>query len=545
METSIITVPVAKLVSSTDRKYGGEGNIETLAQSIKEIGIIHPMAVKEIADKKGYYRVIAGRRRYEAVKSLGWKIVDVKLYEDDANEESIALAENVNRDDMHPLDEAETFRRQLDRGMDVEEIAKYYSRSISGIYQRIRLTNLIDSVKVMFRDGKINLSGAALIASLPEEDQGKFVKKYGDKTVDKWELCNFMRAIQKMVIRHVIDDQCRGCKKRTYNTVPGLFDEYSSLEDVCFNSECYAQKWHALIGRLIAEQAGETENYIILNRGLPEFIPRKSKTMKIGEKEYSLLPHNSYSWKETNKKSKAKTAWVVSLDWHMSSGAYDVKVSRVTYEKSERQSYSSSYTPTPVDPIKKFMIDLLPEIKPEEQKSIADMMEKKHPYPWNFFSDIRETLLAMIVSKRLKEESKENVAAVYMMSKFSGNDKEGNWHEIDPEYQGLFETIFGKGFSLDKIPRDPMIEKIFKFIIALSIDNRNMPELNDSEDKWARSEESLFWKFAQITKEEYCGMYRELLTTAIREEIGKGDKPADEPEDNAPDISMDDSAGDE
>jgi len=537
METNIITVPVAKLISSTDRKYGGEGNIETLAQSIKEI---HPMAVKESTEKKGYYRVIAGRRRYEAVKALGWKIVDVKLYEDDANEEAIALAENVNRDDMHPLDEAETFRRQLDRGMDVEEIAKYYSRSISGIYQRIRLTNLIDSVKVMFRDGKINLSGAALIASLPEDDQGKFVKKYGDKTVDKWELCNFMRSIQKMVIRHVIDDQCRACKKRTYNTVPGLFDEYSSLEDVCFNGECYAKKWHELIGRLIAEQAGETENNIILNRGLPEFIPRKSKTMKIGEKEYNLLPPNGHSWKETNKKSKAKTAWVVSLDWHMSSGAYDVKVLRVTYEKCERQSYSSSYNPTPVDPVKKFMIDQLPEIKPEEQKSIAAMMEKKHPYPWGFFTDIKETLLTMIISKRLKEESKENIAAVYIMSKFSGDDEKGNWHEIDPDYQELFETILGKGFSLDKIPREPMIEKIFTFMTALSIDNRVMPELNDSEEKWAKNVETLFWKFAQVTREEYCSMYRELLTAAIREEMGKGDKPPDEPQDEDVDVSMGD-----
>jgi len=163
MEAATIKVPVGKIISSTDRKYGGEGKIETLAQSIEQHGLIHPLAVKESAEKKGCYRVIAGRRRYEAVKLLGWKNVEVTVYADDADDAAIALAENVNREDMHPLDEAETFKRLQDEGKTVEEIAKYYSRTVSGIYHRIRLTNLIDGIKMMFRDGKIKLSGAAYI----------------------------------------------------------------------------------------------------------------------------------------------------------------------------------------------------------------------------------------------------------------------------------------------------------------------------------------------------------------------------------------------
>ena len=188
METYIVDVPIKNIESVTDRIHGGEGSIETLAQSIKVVGMIHPPAVKELPDNKGHYRIIAGRRRFAAAKSLGWKKLEVIVHSEKADDEAIALAENVNREDMHPLDEAEKFKREVDSGKKVEEIAKYYARSISGIHQRIRLTLLIDGIKTMFRDGRINLSGAALIASLPEDDQEKFLKKYGDRKADKWEI---------------------------------------------------------------------------------------------------------------------------------------------------------------------------------------------------------------------------------------------------------------------------------------------------------------------------------------------------------------------
>jgi ParB family chromosome partitioning protein len=157
METVIIKAPMGKIEFTSDRTHGGEGNIETLAQSIKALGIIHPPAAKELADNKGHYRIIAGRRRCAAAKLLGWKSIEIIVHPAKADEEAIALAENVNREEMHPLDEAERFRREMDSGKSAEEVARYYARSVSGIHQRVRLTNLVDGIKTMFRDGKMNL----------------------------------------------------------------------------------------------------------------------------------------------------------------------------------------------------------------------------------------------------------------------------------------------------------------------------------------------------------------------------------------------------
>ena len=517
METVTIRVPIGKVISSTDRKYGGEGNLETLAKSMETHGLIHPPAVKETPDNKGHYRVIAGRRRHAAAKLLGWKNIEVTVYPEKADDEAIALAENVNREDMHPLDEAETFKRQIEAGKSVEEVAKHYARSTSGIHQRIRLTNLIDGIKTMFRDGKINLSGAALIASLPEEDQEKFFKKHGEKNVDNWEVKNFLGSVRRSPLQHILDKECGKCKKRTHNTTPGLFDDFHSLEDVCFDGDCYAKKWQSLIAGLIAEQSGETGKNIIFGNGIPQFYSKKATSVTIGGEEHTLLSANKYAWKVTNKKGKANTAWLVSLVW--SSGSYKLKASRVSYEELKRQSYNS-YS-TPLDPVKTFMVDQLPNLTQEEQKAVAEKVEKKFQSSWQFKNGIKEALLDTIIEKMLQEKSKENLAAMYISEKRGGEDDEGNWHEFDPDYQSLFDKIFGSSgiTKLSDIQSNPMLEKVFMFLIATGLRTNDLPDLDDDDEEWAQTEQSLFWKFAQIDKELYLQLYREILDEAVSSAI--------------------------
>jgi ParB/RepB/Spo0J family partition protein len=526
----IIKIPISKIESLTDRIYGGIGDIKVLAESINAVGIIHPPAVKELTDKKGYYRIIAGRRRVEAAKSLGWKNIEVTLHPKNADEEAIALAENVNREDMHPLDEAEKFKREVDSGKTVDEVAKLYARSISGIQQRLRLTKLLDGIKTMFRDGKINLSGAALIASLPEEDQEKFLKKFADKnSIGTWEITNFISSVQRFKIKHVADKKCEKCKTRTFISTPGLFEDYNNLEDVCFNQECYAEKWKALIGKLIAKEEtkekGKTDTKIILNRGIPNFLPPKTKAMTIGDVEYTLLPQNNYSWNEAKGKTASNTAWLVSEEWFQSSGSYDVKAKRVKYETANKVNYSgsSSSKAEQNDPIKTFYIDLLPEIKPEEKKDIAEKMKKKHEYAWHFFNDIEKGIMETIIDKRLHSEDKESVAALFVEENCEGEGK-----TIDPDYQPLFDMVFGTGFDISQIPTEPYFDKLFRVLLAISLENEGLPGLRDTEEEWQDTEKTIFWRFAQITREEYTEYYKKLLTEAIRMETS-GVAAADEP----------------
>jgi ParB/RepB/Spo0J family partition protein len=524
METVIIKIPIGKIEFTSDRAYGGEGNIETLAQSIDAVGIIHPPAVKELADKKGHYRIIAGRRRYLAAKLLGWKNIEAILHPEKADDEAIALAENVNREDMHPLDEAEKFKREIDSGKTAKEVAKYYARSVSGIHQRVRLCKLIDGIKTMFRDGRINLSGAALIASFPNEDQEKFFKKYGEKKADQWEIKTFLGTVQCFKIKHIADNKCAKCKNRTYNSTPDLFEDYSGFEDVCFDQECYADKWKNLIGKLIAAQDAKTDSKIILNRGIPDFLPKKTKAVTIRDVEYTLLPQSDYSWNETKKKSTTNTAWLISLEWFQTSGSYDVKAARVEYKVAEKVSYSRTSSSEPEDPVHTFMIDLLPDIAPEDKKEIAEIMQKRHEYPYSFFRQVSERLMETIINKRLHEEDKESMTALYLAAELGTTDREGIWHEISPDYQGLFDTLFEKKFELSQLPKEPWVEKIFKILIAFNVETNDLPELRDDDAEWKQHETTLFWRFAQMTKEEYIALYKRILTEAIVAEVNAPEK---------------------
>jgi ParB family chromosome partitioning protein len=263
-EERFTSVAVKAIVSESNRKHGGMGNLEVLAASIKAEGLISPPTVTAVED--GTYRIVAGRRRVEAVRLLKWEEVPVRIIDEaDVDRiESIGLAENVNRQEMHPLDEAEYFKKLLENGTDIKDIAAEFDHSISGIHHRVRLCNLQDEVKAMFREGKIKLSGAALLASLPADDQAKFTKKYEKKnSVNKWDISDFIHKAQHRVITWIADKRCEKCENRTYNTDPGLFDDFGTLEDVCFDQDCYAGKWKKLIGNLIAKESisQRTENY--------------------------------------------------------------------------------------------------------------------------------------------------------------------------------------------------------------------------------------------------------------------------------------------
>jgi ParB/RepB/Spo0J family partition protein len=505
-------VPVKDIVSESNRKHGGMGNIDILAKSIKVEGLINPPTVVDCGD--GTYRIIAGRRRIAAVRQLKWKEVFVRIIdESDADRlESIGLSENVNRQKMHPLDEAELFKKKLDAGEDIKNVAAYYDRSISGIHHRVRLCDLREELQGMFRDGRLSLSGAALIASLPDGNQEKFFKKYGEKNPEIWEINGFIHQVQHCTLSCIADKACEKCKKRTHNTTPGLFEDISYLEDVCLDGDCYAGKWRSLIAARIAqhEDVLRTENNIILSRSIPKFLPPKAGTVTLNDIEYTLLAPDKYIQIEAKKKTKGETAWVVDID---RSG---VTVKRTGYKEYDR---NAGYRNASSDPVKEFLIGQVPGVAIEDQKTVAEKVKEKYEYSWQFTNAVKQDLLAAIVSKRLTEETRENLAAAYLTAKRSIEDDDGKSYEIDPEYAGIFETIFSPDgiTKFTDIPVNPLIQKLFLFLTATGINAHYLPDIDDSEGQWAENEKSLFWKFAQLTREEYISLYQGVLFGKINE----------------------------
>ena len=245
---SMQRIAIKDIALDDDRRIGGKGSLETLKTSIEKVGLINPITVRKSKEGNFPYTIIAGRRRVEAATLLNWLEIDALVYEtDEATDDSyfthVALAENVNRLDLHPLDEGAQYARLLKEAYSLEDLAAYFDRSISHIYQRMKLCNLIDDAREIFRNGQIKISTAAKIASLPKQVQKEIVSALkkelqwaGDheKTID--------RVIGQMM-RMPLDFPCEACEqctaKRTHYGNAALFPEYHDRCDYCMDSRCY------------------------------------------------------------------------------------------------------------------------------------------------------------------------------------------------------------------------------------------------------------------------------------------------------------------
>ena len=259
---SMQRIAIKDIALDDDRRIGGKGSLETLKTSIEKVGLINPITVRKSKEGNFPYTIIAGRRRIEAAILLDWTEIDAVVYEaDEATDDSyfthVALAENVNRLDLHPLDEGAQYARLLKEEYSLEDLAAYFDRSISHIYQRMKLCNLIEDAREIFRNGQIKISTAAKIASLPKQVQKEIVSALkkelqwaGDheKTID--------RVIGQMM-RMPLDFPCEACEqctaKRTHYGNATLFPEYHDRCDYCMDSRCYEKNIRSFYQNAVSE----------------------------------------------------------------------------------------------------------------------------------------------------------------------------------------------------------------------------------------------------------------------------------------------------
>jgi ParB family chromosome partitioning protein len=145
-----------------------EGALNELAESIRAQGIMQPILVRALAgEAAGQYEIIAGERRFRAAKIAGLKEVPVLVREvADENAAIMALIENIQREDLNPLEEAHGVRRLLDDfGLTHEQAAQAIGRSRSATSNLLRLMNLADPVQTMLLAGDVDMGHArALLA---------------------------------------------------------------------------------------------------------------------------------------------------------------------------------------------------------------------------------------------------------------------------------------------------------------------------------------------------------------------------------------------
>lgn len=150
------------------KKFDEDGLLE-LSESIKQYGILQPLLVQ---DKKGYYEIIAGERRWRAAKLAGLKEVPV-IIRDLSEQEivEISLIENIQRENLNPIEEAQAYKKLMEEfHLKQDEIAERVSKSRTAVTNSMRLLKLSDKVQQMVIDEMISTGHARCLISIENQD---------------------------------------------------------------------------------------------------------------------------------------------------------------------------------------------------------------------------------------------------------------------------------------------------------------------------------------------------------------------------------------
>lgn len=169
--TSENKLPINEIVPNKDqpRKTFDQGALQELADSISQHGVLQPLLVRPLPE--GGYQLVAGERRWRASKMAGLKEVPVVIKElSDVETMEIAIIENLQREDLNPIEEAEGLQALIDRcGFTQEDIAVSVGKSRSAIANSLRLLKLPQEVRDMTRNGEITAGHARALLAFDNE----------------------------------------------------------------------------------------------------------------------------------------------------------------------------------------------------------------------------------------------------------------------------------------------------------------------------------------------------------------------------------------
>ena len=194
LEGDVVKVKISKVEPNREqpRKHFDEDALHDLAESIKQVGLLQPILVQ---DRKDYYEIIAGERRWRASNIAGLKEVPVIIKNFTEQEiVEIALIENIQREDLNPIEEAQAYKRLLTEfNLKQDEVAERVSKSRTAVTNSIRLLKLCDEVQQMVIEDMITTGHArALLAIEDPEQQYILAQKVFDEKLS-------VRDIEKLV----------------------------------------------------------------------------------------------------------------------------------------------------------------------------------------------------------------------------------------------------------------------------------------------------------------------------------------------------------
>jgi len=287
------------------RRTFEETALKELAESIRTQGVLSPLLVRPLTENG--FEIVAGARRYRAAQMAEVPTVPVRIVHlSDAQAVEMSIVENLQRKDVHPLEEAQGFRALLDLEeprSSIEQIAAKVGKSAVFVASRLKLTDLVPAAVEAFYANEIGVGHALLLAKLPADQQEPALKAcfkevYNNGASKPARILLPVRNLQFWIDSNILlvlkdapfnkrDAQlvpaagsCADCPKRTGHNKLLFGDDFGRQGDGCTDPGCYAAKVSAHVAKTIAAK--------------PELV--RISTAYGGQKEGSpVLPRNKYT----------------------------------------------------------------------------------------------------------------------------------------------------------------------------------------------------------------------------------------------------------
>jgi len=304
---SVRMVPVDRLVPTPDNKRRPitQASVESLAKSLTRDGVLQPILVRPQPGKDGWWEIRAGERRWRAAKLAGLTHIPAVIRSlDDVSALSVTIAENLQRQDLHPLEEAATIQQAFDRGYDAKAVAARLGKSVVHIARRASLTKLCkewrdEVLKADTEASRLSVAHLELVARLPEETQrilaeNSFHRVFarGFPTVEELRRVidaglQSLRAMPWALEDDTLDPKagsCLNCPKRS-GMRPMLFeaedapqDGKVSKTDRCLDPMCFEGKCVAHLARRESELRTEHPALRLVQVGFSGLSPKVRET---------------------------------------------------------------------------------------------------------------------------------------------------------------------------------------------------------------------------------------------------------------------------
>ncbi|MDR3191609.1 MAG: ParB/RepB/Spo0J family partition protein [Treponema sp.] len=487
------SIRIDEIVNRSNRGYGGDGDIKILAEDIQHNGLINPVTVKPQLSAPGFV-ITAGRRRLAAVRMLGWQEIPCRILEDDEikHADDIALSENVNRLAMHPLDEAEIFRRLLEAGEPIQNIARRYDRPASGIWQRVQLLDLSPGIKEMFREGKLDLQSAAMLKSLDEKEQAEFVKAKKDHcgSLNTWAVSSFVRGLHNDEVYQFLGKDCGNCQTRTFYTDQSLFPEAGVDRDSCLDHGCYVQKWTKLLEDRVKSLKGKHQSHAAAAMIVFDYSVNLQKILgksaTLDGADYKIAERDWLLFSDTESAGAAPCI-------HVSADGDKLRVKPAWWKADKKETTN----------LKDFSAELkLLELPKGEDTAVREALKARKTDHFNFTLKVRQEVLCRLTAARAADiASDHGDAGLVLANAFShpsAKDKKMYSLFTGKEYAGNTDEALKLGDSA-----------VFALLYALSLGEYDIPPVYSDKDTPA------VFGWSGLPPGEIKGLYQEVIRALL------------------------------